>query len=110
MLTDILMPYTNGFELLTLLRNSSIGNSKTIPIVAMTARGEKEKDAFFECRYLQPVFISRSHLSELIGLLSTIERGCPDKKHDVDFSMMLCEVSDKIKLLCSFIDQSKKRC
>lgn len=40
------MPYTNGFELLTLLRNSSIGNSKTIPIVAMTARGEKEKDAF----------------------------------------------------------------
>lgn len=46
--------------------------------------------------------------TELIGLLSTIERGCPDKKHDVDFSMMLCEVSDKIKLLCSFIDQSKK--
>ena len=32
LLTDILMPYTNGVELLTLLRNSSIGNSKTIPL------------------------------------------------------------------------------
>ena len=107
LLTDILMPYTNGFELLTLLRNSSIGNSKTIPIVAMTARGEKEKDAFLNVGFTACIYKPFSS-TELIGLLSTIERGCPDKKHDVDFSMMLCEVSDKIKLLCSFIDQSKK--
>ena len=107
LLTDILMPYTNGFELLTLLRNSSIGNSKTIPIVAMTARGEKEKDAFLNAGFTACIYKPFSS-TELIGLLSTIERGCPDKKHDVDFSMMLCEVSDKIKLLCSFIDQSKK--
>lgn len=72
------MPYTNGFELLTLLRNSSIGNSKTIPIVAMTARGEKEKDAFLNAGFTACIYKPFSS-TELIGLLSTIERGCPDK-------------------------------
>lgn len=107
LLTDILMPCTNGFELLTLLRNSNIGNSGTIPIVAMTARGEKEKDAFLDAGFTACIYKPFSS-TELIGLLSTIERGCPDEKYGIDFSMMLCEVSDKVKLLCSFIDQSKK--
>ena len=44
LLSDIQMPETNGFEILALLRKSSIGNSHTIPIVAMTARGEGEKE------------------------------------------------------------------
>ena len=48
LLSDIRMPETNGFEILALLRKSSIGNSHTIPIVAMTARGEGEKEAFIK--------------------------------------------------------------
>lgn len=48
LLSDIQMPETNGFEILALLRKSSIGNSHTIPIVAMTARGEGEKEAFIK--------------------------------------------------------------
>lgn len=43
LLSDIQMAGTNGFELLELLRNSNIGNSRTIPVVAMTARGDKER-------------------------------------------------------------------
>lgn len=42
LLSDIQMPGTNGFDLLTLLRSSNIGNSRTIPVVAMTARGDKD--------------------------------------------------------------------
>ena len=38
LLSDIQMPNTDGFKLLELLRKSRIGNSKDIPIVAMTAR------------------------------------------------------------------------
>ncbi len=36
-LTDIQMPDTNGYRVLELLRKSRIGNSRTVPVVAMTA-------------------------------------------------------------------------
>ena len=39
---DINMPGTNGFALIELLRKSNIGNSRTIPIVAMTARDDDD--------------------------------------------------------------------
>jgi len=59
LLSDILMPGTSGFDLLDLLRNSNVGNSREIPVIAMTARGDREKEAFFSCRfyrlYLQTV-------------------------------------------------------
>ena len=61
LLSDIRMPGTNGFELLTLLRSSNIGNSRTIPVVAMTARGDKEKIPFLMSD-LQPASTSRSRL------------------------------------------------
>lgn len=43
LLTDIQMAGTDGIELLGLLRRSDIGNSRIIPVVAMTARGEKQE-------------------------------------------------------------------
>ena len=53
-LTDVQMPDTDGFGLLKLLRNSDIGNSKTIPVAVMTARGDGntgiyEEEGFAGC-------------------------------------------------------------
>lgn len=50
-LTDVQMPETDGFGLLKLLRNSDIGNSRSIPVAVMTARsdgntGIYEKEGF----------------------------------------------------------------
>ena len=39
-LTDVQMPETDGFGLLKLLRNSDIGNSRSIPVAVMTARSD----------------------------------------------------------------------
>ena len=39
LITDLKMPDMNGYEVLELLRTSDIGNSRTIPIVAVTAAG-----------------------------------------------------------------------
>ena len=50
-LTDIQMPGTNGFNLLNLLRNSNIGSSRSIPIAAMTARGDEEKENFIKAGF-----------------------------------------------------------
>ena len=43
LLTDLNMPEINGFELLELLRTSNVGNSKTIPVVVITASGSCSK-------------------------------------------------------------------
>lgn len=107
LLSDIQMPDTNGFELLVLLRSSNIGNSHTIPIVAMTARGDKEKKAYLDAGFTACIYKPFSS-SELLSLLSDIKGDLPEANRRVDFSMMLSEVNDKIKLLCSFIKQSKR--
>ena len=107
LLSDIQMPGTNGFELLTLLRNSNIGNSRTIPVVAMTARGDRDKEAFLHAGFTDYIYKPFSS-SELLSLLSTIRRNRQEDNHSIDFSLILSEVSDKSKTLLSFISQSEK--
>lgn len=107
LLSDIQMPGTNGFNLLTLLRSSNIGNSRTIPVVAMTARGDKDKNVFIDTGFTACIYKPFSS-SELLSLLSTIKSSLLDNNQGIDFSAMLSDVSDKRKLLCSFIEQSKR--
>lgn len=108
LLSDIQMPGTNGFELLALLRNSNIGNSRTIPVVAMTARGDRDKETFLNTGFTDCIYKPFSS-SELLSLISGIKKQqADDGHHSVDFSTMLSEVSDSVKLLHSFIAQSEK--
>ena len=46
LLTDVQMPAINGFDLLKLLRASNIPQAKTIPIIAVTARGDIHEAEF----------------------------------------------------------------
>lgn len=48
LLTDIQMPAINGFDLVKLLRASNIPQAKTIPVIAVTARSEMDKDVLCE--------------------------------------------------------------
>lgn len=107
LLSDILMPGTNGFDLLDLLRNSNVGNSREIPVIAMTARGDREKEAFLHVGFTDCIYKPFSS-SELLSLLSTVKRCRNDDYQGIDFSVMLSEVSDKAGLLRSFIIQSEK--
>ncbi|WP_195420660.1 ATP-binding protein [Phocaeicola vulgatus] len=107
LLSDIQMSGTNGFDLLTLLRNSTIGNSRTIPVIAMTARGDKEKKTYLDAGFTACIYKPFSS-SELLSLFTDI-KGCrPDENQGIDFSTMLSEINDKVKLLYSFIGQSKR--
>ena len=108
LLSDIQMPGTNGFDLLTLLRNSNIGNSRSIPVVAMTARGDRDKEVFLHAGFYRLYLQAFSLSSELLSLLSMIRKNRQEDNHSVDFSLILSEVSDKSKTLLSFISQSKK--
>ncbi|EEB22977.1 ATPase/histidine kinase/DNA gyrase B/HSP90 domain protein [Phocaeicola dorei DSM 17855] len=107
LLSDIQMPGTNGFDLLALLRNSNIGNSHTIPVIAMTARGDRDKEAFLNTGFTDCIYKPFSS-SELLSLISAIKKQQADEKPGIDFSTMLSEASDGMTLLRSFVAQSEK--
>ena len=107
LLSDIQMPGTNGFDLLALLHNSNIGNSHTIPVIAMTARGDRDKEAFLNAGFTDCIYKPFSS-SELLSFISAIKKQQTDEKQGIDFSTMLSEVSDGITLLRSFVAQSEK--
>lgn len=107
LLSDIQMPGTNGFDLLALLHNSNIGNSHTIPVIAMTARGDRDKEAFLNAGFTDCIYKPFSS-SELLSLISAIKKQQADEKQGINFSTMLSEVSDGITLLRSFVAQSEK--
>lgn len=108
LLSDIQMPGTNGFEVLSLLRNSNIGNSRTIPVIAMTARGDREKEAFINNGFTDCIYKPFS-MNELLGLISTIVYHSEEEEPpSPDFATFTADVRDKRKLLRSFISQSRQ--
>ena len=46
LLTDVQMPAMNGFDLLNLLRASNIPQARIIPVIAVTARSDMEREEF----------------------------------------------------------------
>lgn len=108
LLSDIQMPGTNGFEILNLLRNSNIGNSRTIPVIAMTASGDREKEAFTGSGFAD-CFYKPFSMNEL---LNTISAAMPHKEPEEpcapDFDTFTADVRDKRKLLRTFISQSNR--
>lgn len=106
LLSDILMPGTSGFDLLELLRNSNVGNSREIPVIAMTARGDSEKEVFLNAGFTDCIYKPFSS-TELLSLLSTIKTGQTEEKQKADFNQMLAEVNDKAETLKAFIVQLK---
>ena len=81
LITDLKMPEVNGYEILELLRTSDIGNSRTIPVVAVTAAGfiteEELRSAGFTAMLSKPFSIAE--LLNVVSLYANKEhRQLPD--------------------------------
>lgn len=107
-LTDVQMPDTDGFTLLRLLRNSDIGNSRTIPVAVMTARGDGnsgiyEKEGFAGCIH-KPFNIHTllTFLSTIISQIKVSQTG------DFDFSCLLDSTDDYEHMMSLVIMESRK--
>lgn len=107
-LTDVQMPDTDGFGLLRLLRNSDIGNSRTVPVAVMTARGDGnsgiyEKEGFAGCIH-KPF-----NIHGLLAFLSTIvSRTQVSVSGDFDFSSLLENTDDYCHMLSLVVMESEK--
>lgn len=106
LLSDIQMPNTDGFKLLELLRKSRIGNSKEIPVVAMTARSEGEREALLDAGFDGCIFKPFS-MNELLKVIASVVKG-RELGSETDFSMMLANVTDKRKILRTMIEYCEK--
>lgn len=107
-LTDIQMPGTDGFGLLKLLRNSSIGNSKTVPVAVMSARGDGnsglyEKEGFVG--YIHKPFNVRSLLAFLSSIVSAQKPSCGS---NFDFTYLL-ESTDDGKYILSLVSKESMK-
>ena len=96
LLTDLNMPDINGFELLELLRNSNVGNAKTIPIVVTTASGSCSKEELIGRGFAGCLFkpFSISELMEVSDRCAIKET--PDGKPD--FSALLSYGNEAVML------------
>lgn len=107
-LTDVQMPDTDGFALLRLLRNSDIGNSKTIPIAVMTARSDSnteiyEKEGFVGCIH-KPFNIH----ALLTFLSSVMSQAKVSDAGEFDYSRLLEGTDDNMHMLSLVVDESRK--
>lgn len=107
-LTDVQMRGTGGFDLLHLLRLSDIGNSRTIPIAAMTARNDGE-----EKRYIEAGFVGcirkPFYTTHLLGFLSSIfEQNRTIDCDFPDFEALYTTIGDRLWLLKTLVEESYK--
>ena len=108
LLTDIQMRGTGGFDLLHLLRLSNIGNSRTIPIAAMTARNDGDADRYIQAGFagcIHKPFYTRDlleFLSSLIGQDRTMDN------HSPDFEALYVTTGDERWTLETLIEESNR--
>lgn len=112
LLTDIRMPGMNGYRLLELLRNSNVGNSREVPVLAVTAHvAKKESDfvkaGFAGCLY-KPFSAEELYAAIRSGLARHGNRGCKEKMPELDFSPLLVKEENGRAMLGILAGQTRK--
>ncbi len=106
-LTDIQMPMTDGFGLLKLLRNSDIGNSRTIPVAVMTARGDGDSGIYVKsgfCGCIHKPFSSKG----LLAFLSSVMTGGTTGTSPFDYSRLMESTDDRRHMFGLIMKESEK--
>lgn len=106
-LTDIQMNGMDGFSLLKLLRESDIGNSRTIPIAAMTARNDGDSGIYVNsgfCGYIYKPF----SMKNLLFFLSSITINETQKENYFDYTLLLKNIGDQVLMFELLIRESNK--
>lgn len=106
LLTDIQMPEMDGFAILELLRASNIGQAKTIPAIALTARVDEERHylsrGFAGC--IRKPFTKESLTNGIAEVIGPRDR----REWEPDFSLLFAGEENRKEMLEIFISESKK--
>lgn len=107
LLTDMQMPETNGYEVLKLLRNSNLGQSKDIPVLAVTAGVDEKTDGLVEVGFAGCLHKPFSN-NELLDTVAECMNGRIPQRQDADFSTLLEGEDDRKGMLDMFVQDTEK--
>lgn len=100
-LADIQMRGTSGFDLLRLLRHSNIGDSRTIPVAAMTARSDGDGNGYAEASFSGCIRKPFSTHELLHFISSVISAKSEQEERNADFDALFpeTEAGEKLSIL-----------
>ena len=112
-ITDIMLGGMSGFDLLELLRSANIGNSKTVPMLAMTGRTERSADDFINAGFRGCLLKPFSYAELTRAIANSINKesqteGETSKIPNADFGMLLKGEKDVNGMLALLVEQTEK--
>lgn len=107
LLTDMQMPETDGYEVLKLLRSSNLGQSKDIPVLAVTAGIDEKTDGLVEVGFAGCLHKFFSN-NELLDTVAECMNGRIPQRQDADFSTLLEGEDDRKGMLDMFVQDTEK--
>lgn len=111
LLTDIKMPGMNGYELLDLLRCSNIGNSKEIPVLAVTAHISRKEEELVKAGFAGCLYKPFS-CDELYAAVHHALRGkrkpVKSDMESIDFTPLLANEENGRDMLSLLAEQTRK--
>lgn len=107
LLTDMQMPETDGYAVLALLRNSNLGQSGDMPVLAVTARADREaeqlkRDGF--AGYLHKPF----SMDELLAAVAECTKDRIPQRQGPDFTALLDGEDDRKEILEMFVQDAER--
>ena len=107
LMTDMQMPETDGYEVLKLLRSSNLGQSKDIPVLAVTAGVDEKTDGLVEVGFAGCLHKPFSN-NELLAAVAECMNGRIPQRQDADFSTLLEGEDDRKGMLDMFVQDTEK--
>ena len=112
-ITDIMLGGMSGFDLLELLRGANIGNSKTVPMLAMTGRTERSAEDFVKAGFRGCLLKPFSYAELTIAIANSINEESQTEDEtpkipNADFSMLLKGEKDVNGMLALLVEQTEK--
>jgi len=106
-ITDIKLGGMSGFDLLELLRDANIGNSKSVPILAMTGRTERKTEDFIDAGFSGCLLKPFSYAELTQAIANSVKEDATFKIPKADFTILLQGEDDVNGMLTLLVEQTE---
>ena len=106
-ITDIKLGGMSGFDLLELLRDANIGNSKSVPILAMTGRTERKAEDFIDAGFSGCLLKPFSYAELTQAIANSVKEDATFKIPKADFTTLLQGEDDVNGMLTLLVEQTE---
>ena len=106
-ITDIKLGGMSGFDLLELLRDAHIGNSKSVPLLAMTGRTERKAEDFINAGFSGCLLKPFSYAELTQAIANSVKEDTTFKIPKTDFTTLLHGEDDVNGMLNLLVEQTE---